>query len=134
VPEGAELCGYVVASAHVERMRANVEGFKNGNYTLATTYPQSSAPSGTNCAYPSCDASGIAQADNRDSNTAIFQQLPVGGMKVACDGACDLKQGDIWVMWREPTTYGNQSFAASDECPTGTFTEQPRCIHIKFKL
>ncbi len=125
-----------LASAHVERMRANVDGFKSDQYVQATTFPATSAPGGTNCTYPTCTAADIAAADKRDSGKAIFQQLPEGGMKVACDPAgCDTKQGDIWVMWREPSTYGSPNFDNSDECPGETFSSgKPRCVHIKFKL
>lgn len=123
-----------LASSHVERMRANIAGFDADAYEENSTYPQSTAPSGTPCSYPACDSAGIAAADKLATNTALFQQLPAGGMRVQCDGSCDLRQGDIWVMWEEPGTISSLN-NASDECPTGVaFATQPRCVHIKFKL
>lgn len=129
----------MLATAHVEKMRANIEGYAAGAYSETMTFGQaitSIAP----CAYPSCDASSMATKDRFESNTEIRRELPQGGMRMVCSGACDAREGDLWVMWKEPSSFSAINAATSDECPDPTaaptfaFAEQPRCIHIRFKL
>lgn len=128
----------MLANSHVEKMRANVEGFVAGGYDETMTFNQTIT--GTSCSYPSCDAGGIADKDQYDSNLEIRRELPQGGMRVVCKGACSSREGDLWVMWQEPSTFAAIDATAADECPdptaapTFTFAVQPRCIHLRFKL
>lgn len=129
----------MLATAHVEKMRANIEGYAANAYNETMTFGQAITAI-TPCTYPSCDANSMATKDRYESNTEIRRELPQGGMRVVCSGTCDTREGDLWVMWKEPSSVAAISATSSDECPspgtapTFTFTEQPRCIHIRFKL
>jgi len=155
-----KLAGYrataaMLAASHVERMRANVTGFDgstatNGGYVDAMTYGSSAriddgvawctgfldVTTGTSC------KGTIAAQDKYESNRAIRNELPSGGMRVICTGVCSNREGELWVMWNEPTTFAQFNPTNSDECPdptvAPTFTAfsapVPRCLHIKFKL
>lgn len=129
----------MLGAGHVERMRANVEGFDSGNYTERMTFAQTVTPI-VQCTYPNCTATLIANADRDQSHQDIRRELPQGGMRVICNGACTAHEGDLWVMWQEPSTFAAINAAASDECPdpaaapSFVFASQPRCIHIRFKL
>lgn len=128
------------AAGHIERMRANPAGYASGAYVETMTYNTTIAPV-TACAYPACDAAAIATLDEFETNSGLRRELPLGGMRVVCNGACTSLEGDLWVMWQEPTTFAAVEAENSDECPDPAaappftpFTIQPRCIHIKFKL
>ncbi|MFC5499238.1 type IV pilus modification protein PilV [Caenimonas terrae] len=132
-----KLSGYratamMLGASHVERMRANIAGFTGGAYNEAMTFNTVLATS--NCVYPSCDAVAIASLDKAQSNAEMRRELPLGGMRMVCNGACTSREGDLWILWQEPSTFAaiNNN---NDECPaSGTYTGTPRCIHIRFKL
>ncbi len=122
----------MLGAGHVERMRANIAGFQAGSYNETMTFNTTAAIA--SCAYPTCDAVAIASKDKSDSNAEIRRELPLGGMRMVCNGACSAREGDLWILWQEPSTSAaiNQN---NDECPaSGTYTGTPRCIHIRFKL
>ena len=121
-----------VGSAHIDRMRANTSGFTSDAYTQGSSYAQ--PPSGTTpCAYPACTAASLATLDKEATQKLAAGYLPNGGIQVACNGGCATMEGDLWVLWAEPTTFGSFSTSASDECPTGA-AAGARCVHIRFKL
>ena len=130
-----------LAASHIERMRANPAGFGLDSYKETMTY-NTTLPTLTPCAYPACTPDSIAAFDKSDTNATIRRQLPQGGMRVSCNGACGTLDGDIWVIWLEPSTFASLDTASSDECPDPTsaptftpFTSpKPRCLHIRFKL
>jgi type IV pilus assembly protein PilV len=129
----------MLGAGHVERMRANVKGFDAGDYTEKMTFAQN-VTAVIACAYPNCGSTTIATADRDASHQEIRRELPQGGMRVICNGACSNHEGDLWVMWQEPSTFAAINAVTSDECPDPTvaptfvFASQPRCIHIRFKL
>ena len=129
-----------LAASHVERMRANPVGFDGGSYNVTMFYP-GALPIVVPCVYPNCVADSLAALDTNETNKALRSALPSGGMRVVCNGACTNRSGDIWVLWREPTTFASLNTASADECPDPAvaptftaFTTQPRCLHIKFQL
>jgi type IV pilus assembly protein PilV len=144
----------VLAASHVERMRANPAGFSNGDYAETMTYGDTTiyddlawctgflATAGT-AGLTQCKGT-ISEQDKYESKRAIRKELPGGGMRVTCNGACGLGEGDLWVMWNEPSTFAQLNPTSSDECPTAdnsptpaftAFTAPvPRCLHIKFKI
>lgn len=125
----------MLGAGHVERMRANIAGFQAGSYNEAMTFDTALVSS--SCAYPDCDAAAIASQDKSDSNAEIRRELPLGGMRMVCNGACTAREGDLWILWQEPSTFAaiDNSNGAHDECPdSSTYTGTPRCIHIRFKL
>lgn len=133
-----------IAAGQVERMRANTAGYRGDSYAVTMTYTGETAPHTTEtvCVYPACTAASIAALDIYQTKQLLRQELPAGGMRILCNGACTFLEGDIWVMWQEPTTGAALNAANSDECPDPTvnpsftpFTApKPRCVHIKFKL
>ena len=129
-----------LAASHVERMRANTAGFSAGAYNETMTFNQTIATV-TPCTYPACDASAIATLDKFETNSTLRRELPLGGMRVVCNGACNTMEGNLWVMWQEPSTFATVDASVVDQCPdpaeTPTFpafTSNPRCILIKFRL
>ena len=129
----------MLGAAHVERMRANIVGYTASAYNETMTYNQTITTISP-CTYPYCDAAAIAVKDKYDSNKEIRRELPQGGMRVICNGACSTREGDLWILWQEPSTFAAINAAGSDECPDPTTAPtfvvavQPRCIHIRFKL
>jgi type IV pilus assembly protein PilV len=131
----------ILAAGHIERMRANPTGFASGDYGETMTF-NATLPNVTPCTYPLCTAPSIAALDKDETNRAVRRELPLGGMRMVCNGACTNYDGDLWIIWQEPETLAALNAANSDECPnpltTPTFTAfpspQPRCLHIRFKL
>jgi type IV pilus assembly protein PilV len=137
-----------LAASHIERMRANPQGFALDAYKETMTYnsgavlqpPQTVSAL---CLYPACTPDTMATRDKYESNYNIQKQLtPTGGMRVTCNGACSDLDGDLWIIWQEPTTFASLDTGNSDECPDATvaptFTvfvaPKPRCLHVRFKL
>lgn len=130
-----------IASDHIERIRANPEGFATNAYRSSLSYD------GTNntialaeCAYPNCTAATLATMDIAASRQAARVNLPAGGMIVKCGaGACSKgTAGEIWIIWQEPDTFAALSGNNNDNCPTevtGTYTNPaPRCLYVRFKV
>jgi type IV pilus assembly protein PilV len=130
-----------LAAGHVERMRANTAGFVADSYVVGMTYNTTLTP-GTACVYPFCAAASLAALDNDETNAALRRELPLGGMRVICNATCTSLEGDIWVMWQEPSTLSTFNPVDSDECPdsavapvfTAFSSPKPRCLHMRFKL
>ena len=157
-----KLSGYrssatTIAAAHIERMRANVAGFRSGQYASASivgephTYDVQTwkilQTHPTACIYPACNASSIAWADINETHQALRRELPgFAGIRVTCSGVCSsmtAPEGDIWVIWSEPATFAALDAGTSDDCPDpnsavapfAPFTSpKPRCLHMRFKL
>lgn len=131
----------VLAANQVERMRANRAGFALDSYKETMTY-NAALPVVVRCVYPACTPDSLATRDKDEANQTVFRQLPQGGMRVTCNGPCSDLNGDLWVIWQEPSTFAALNAANSDECPdpatAPTFTAfvdpKPRCLHVKFKL
>lgn len=143
-----------IASAHIEHMRANAEGFRNGHYASGTGITAGEPHSydiqfwkvfqlhPNACAYPTCNAASIAWANINETHFALRSELPgFAGMRVTCSGTCD-SEGDIWIIWSEPANVAAIDGGTSDECPDPSSTPpfaafsspKPRCLHMRFKL
>ena len=137
------------AASYVERMRANKEGFAADRYASSGSEPLTYnvvAPvvyTQTPCVYPGCTPQQIAESDTRETLQTLRRELSaVSGLRVTCNGTCSSYEGDLWVIWDEPSQYKGLNFSSSDECPNAadipTFTAfgapLPRCLHIRFKL
>lgn len=148
-----------IAAGHIERMRANLAGFRSSEYASAK-YPGESytldKPSwgalvkttsdGGECIYPNCTPEKIALVDINETHRALRRELPgFAGIRVICNGACDSlsrPEGDLWVLWYEPTTFASLDGSSSDACPdpnvapsfTAFTNPFPRCLHVRFKL
>lgn len=159
-----KLSGYrasatIIATAHIERMRANVDGFRNSEYASAKypTEPHTfgvqswqtlikTVSDGGECVYPNCTADKVALIDINETHRALRRELPgFAGLRVTCTGSCNglsRPEGDLWIIWSEPTTFASIDGGTSDECPDPNATPSfspfpspaPRCLHVKFKL
>lgn len=130
-----------IASDHIERIRANPEGFASNAYTSSLSYDgTNNAIALAECAYPNCTAATVATMDIAASRNAARVNLPAGGMIVKCGaGACTKgTAGEIWVAWQEPDTFAALSGTSNDNCPTeissGSFSPAPRCLYVRFKV
>jgi type IV pilus assembly protein PilV len=127
-----------LASSHVERIRANPDGFTANSYTMAMSYDGSTnIPALNECAYPSCDKSTLATMDIAATNRAARIELPAGGMLMNCDTSPCTKAsyGNLWILWLEPSTVAGLG-ASSDNCPAAAsaLDPKPRCLYVRFKV
>ena len=134
-----------LASNHIERIRANPGGFSNGSYDKLSSYDNSLTklsidPSKT-CAYPVCDMNTLATMDFEETKVATRAELPAGGMLMLRDnnsGTASTTDGNLWIVWQEPSTYAALDPSSSDNCPkeiTDNYIDpKPRCLYVRFKL
>lgn len=134
-----------LASNHVERIRANPGGFSNGSYDRSSSYDNSqtklSIDSSEICAYPVCDMNTLAAMDFEETKVAVRAELPAGGMLMLRDngsGTASTTDGNLWIVWQEPSMYAALDPSSSDNCPkeiTDNYTNpMPRCLYVRFKL
>jgi type IV pilus assembly protein PilV len=143
-----KLSGYrstatAIAASHIERIRANSAGFANGDYQVDLSYSADFAiTSLSDCTYPSCSTAALrATMDTAYTNRALRQELPAGGMRVTrANGGVSTVQGDMWIIWLEPTGAALLDAGKSDNCPsqvTGNSllnNPMPRCLYIRFEI
>jgi type IV pilus assembly protein PilV len=145
-----KLSGYRATAANlasnlVERIRANPSGFSNGSYDKLSSYDSSqnklSIGSSEICAYPVCDMNTLATMDFEETKVAVRAELPAGGMLMLRDngsGTASTTEGNLWIVWQEPSTYAALDPSSSDNCPkeiTDNYTNPiPRCLYVRFKI
>jgi type IV pilus assembly protein PilV len=146
-----KLSGYrstatILAASHIERMRANPQGFSTGSYEDNLSYDGTSGiPNLSDCTYPTCSSTQLsntlATMDIAFTRRALRRELPAGGMRVVratIGGTLSNTTGDLWIVWNEPSTFAGLNPTGSDNCPTqvtGTYTNpKPRCLYMRFDL
>lgn len=144
-----------LAASHVERIRANPEGFSNDRYTAAlhgsTWTTDVISPTSSDCTHPSCTESTLAAMDVQATRGAVRRELPAGDIVMWCSTpaapttavTCTrTTHGNLWIIWQEPST-NSLLGASSDYCPpsvTSTYTGYPtsptpaRCLYLRFKI
>ena len=129
-----------LASSHVERIRANRQGFWNGEYATASSYNGTfNAIPAVPCAYPDCTVSSLAAMDDAETKRATRATLPAGGVLTTCDPQpCnDRSVGNLWIIWQEPDTRAVLDAASNDNCPAAVLSSytspRPRCLYVRFK-
>ncbi len=138
------------ATNMIERMRANPSTWNaagtqtfsiNDAYSTATfsvTPGSTSLPSGSTCSFPNCTQAAIATMDLALVQQQLNQQLSPAGLTIAVTNPPTSTEGDLWVIWQEPSAYGSFSTAGSDNCPAAVkalnLTPAPRCVYLPFKL
>ena len=98
----------------------------------------------------------LADMDIAATRRAVRRELPAGDMEMWCSDptapttaiACtntsttNTTQGNLWIIWQEPST-NSLLGASSDDCPpdvTSTYTGYPtlptpaRCLYVRFKI
>lgn len=138
-----------LAASHVERIRANPVGFANDRYTMALSGSTWSFTdiALADCAFADpCTEATLATMDIAASRSTVRRSLPAGDMVMWCNtppattaSACTkASQGNLWVIWQEPSTVSLLS-SSSDDCPpsltSGYYGTMPaRCLYIRFKV
>ena len=134
-----------LAASHIERIRANPEGFSNGGYDKPSTYDNSNTiltvDTSDMCAYPTCDFASLATMDFERTKVAVRAQLPAGGIFMLRDsysGIISTTSGNLWVVWEEPDTHAALDPSSSDNCPlevTQAYADpRSRCLYVRFKI
>jgi len=132
----------ILASSHVERIRANPDGFSADAYTSALSYDGTTVDIAlADCVYATpCTTSTLAAMDNAATNHAARAELPAGGMLMKCDPSPCTKTsyGNLWILWKEPSTISLLG-SSSDNCPTtdaswSGLDPKPRCLYVRFKV
>ena len=134
-----------LAASHVEKIRANPEGFSNGGYDKPSSFDHSRTPltltAADTCTYPGCDFAALATMDVGQARAAVRAQLPAGGIFMLRDnhsGILSTTDGNLWIIWQEPDAHAALDPAVSDNCP-GEVTQiaaatKPRCLYVRFKI
>lgn len=126
-----------LASSHVDKIRANPQGFREGHYSTPSSYDGSFNEIGLQpCNFPNCGVDLLALMDDAATKRAARVELPAGGIVTLCDPhPCEEhSMGNIWVMWREPEARSLIDAASSDNCPPSVSTNpRPRCLYMRFK-
>lgn len=129
----------------IERMRANPTTtsptFSINSYavtTFTTTFVASpSMPSGSTCSYPACTQSLLATMDLAEIQYLLNLQLTPAGMTIQVTDAAN-NEGNLWVIWQEPSVVGTFSTGSNDNCPAAVaalaLSPAPRCVYLPFKL
>lgn len=139
-----------LASSHVERIRANPDGFISGSYSSALNETSdwsftAIAISGSNCAFTGgtqCTSTTLAAADINEFRNAVRRELPAGDTIVKCSDSPCLKTsyGEVTVVWQEPSTLAALDATSADNCPSEVTTlyaspkPKPRCLYVRFKV
>lgn len=124
----------LLASGHVERMRAN----RTADHTLSLSFDGSFTPLAlANCAYPNCSTDTLSVMDKAHTQKLAREQLPAGGLQISCD-TLPCTAGNLWVVWQEPGSPAALQSQRSDNCPpqvSASFTNAPpRCLYVRFSL
>ena len=133
-----------LAASHVERMRANPEGFADNSYTAALNSSSWSFAdiALSDCSYPNCTKSTLATMDIQTTRRAVRRELPAGDMEMWCSApstpttattCTKASQGNLWIIWQEPSTTSLLS-QSSANCPPDLPSSPARCLYIRFKV
>jgi type IV pilus assembly protein PilV len=129
----------LLASGHIERMRANQTADHRSNLNFdGSLTPLALA----DCAYPNCTIDTLSAMDKAHTQKLAREQLPAGGLMVTCDASpCNASRvikGNLWVVWQEPGSPAALKAQLSDDCPPQVsehFTNSPpRCLYVRFSL
>lgn len=136
----------ILASSHIERIRANHSGFSNEVYKKslgesAWSFNEIDSAYATDCTYPNCTEQSLAEMDDTSTRRSIRAALPAGDMMVTCDtSTCSASSyGNLWIVWQEPKIFESADpFSESDNCPgevKAIYTSPPpRCLYVRFKV
>ncbi len=140
---GYRIVAVNLASSHIDRIRANPGEFAFYAQPLHKDLWSASEISAGSCAYPNCYVAGqhnLALKDDLDTRRAARGQLPAGDMLLNCDTAvCTTgSQGNLWIVWQEPTSNAVFNASTSDNCPTEVGSTYPslntRCLYVRFAI
>ena len=133
-----------LASSHIDRIRANPDGFHFYKHPLqGPASPSAKEKSDTkppSCAYPDCTLASLAVMDDEATRLSVAAQLPAGDMQVNCDTSTCARgsHGNVWIVWQEPSTSAAFDASSSDNCPAQLAAAypatKPRCIYVGFTI
>ena len=88
----------------MERIRANLAGFANGDYAKTSSYNGSfNEIAAVPCTYPLCTSTSLAAMDMAATQREARLELPAGGMLTTSPPPTPCTQesyGNVWIMWR----------------------------------
>jgi type IV pilus assembly protein PilV len=130
--------GTLMAADLGERMRGNIDGFRQGSYVRANAYSTEAVelPSCTNST--ACTVAEMAALDMAEWVGELQKRLPGGDAHVKLDAANALAT-DIWILWMDPQA-SDLSVAASTDCPAAALAgladdaPRPRCMYYRISL
>ena len=126
-----------LAASHVEKIRANRQGFETNAYATASSYDGTFNDNIVlqPCHFPNCTADSLASMDDAATKRAVRVALPAGGVLTRCDpNPCtEASLGNIWIIWQEPEGRALLDPASSDNCPANYPNPRPRCLYVRFK-
>jgi type IV pilus assembly protein PilV len=149
-----------LAASHVERIRANPEGFANPDNVTGGSYGAALndaaawsftpiAISNANCKFTGgtqCTPTTLAAADINEFRNAVRRELPAGDMMTKCvsptTGATTTpcvrtSVGEMWIMWQEPSTFAlldSTTGNCSPEIIAANLNPKPTCLYVRFKV
>jgi type IV pilus assembly protein PilV len=130
--------GTLMAADLGERMRGNIDGFRQGSYVRANAY-STSAVALPSCTQPAaCTVTEMAAIDMAEWVGELQKRLPGGDAHVKLDPANPLAT-DIWILWMDPQAL-DLSVAAANDCPAAAVAgfagndPRPRCMYYRISL
>jgi type IV pilus assembly protein PilV len=134
----------ILAEELSDRMRANPQGVRNGNYVRNVAWvavpAQMVVPPTPACAAPQCAVAAVAASDLAQWNNAAITVLPGAGLFTQQVGA-NTTVMDVWVAWIEPAGRGGADAAAENAinaaytCPPGmNAPADVRCMYFRFTV
>jgi hypothetical protein len=83
----------------------------------------------------------MAVMDSADLKSSVRATLPAGGALMQRDssgGIASSTDGNLWIVWQEPTSLSALPSSTSDNCPaeiTSKFSSPtPHCLYVRFRL
>jgi type IV pilus assembly protein PilV len=133
----------MLAEELADRMRANPQGVRNGNYVRNvawTAVPVRVVDPGTPACVDAQCAAAVAASDLAQWNNAAISLLPGAGLFTQQVGA-NTTVMDVWVAWIEPAARGGADAAAENAinaaytCPPGmNAPADVRCLYFRFTV
>lgn len=126
----------LLAADIADRIRANVDGARNGNYNLApaalaTGFPAAVSPVCDAATSPPCTSAQLAAKDVADWQAALYANLPQGTGAIDYDATNHW--ADVWVMWRDPSAEdrSNDKINVNMCSPAMAAAQKASCMYFR---
>lgn len=126
----------LLAADVADRIRANAEGARNGDYDmeptlLASDFPTAATKACDATTTPVCEPAELAAKDVADWQAALYANLPQGTGAITYDATNHW--ADVWVMWRDPSAEdkSNQKIGVDMCSPKMATAEKASCMYFR---